>query len=161
MYPSANLVELRKSIRNLKKVDTEDDMCMAQLSFITTFKDDERRAVQKDRHDSGVSSSSVFSPGSLVMLYDEAQAKKKLRAAYRGLFVIVRYGGDHGRSYVLRQIAGQPIYRTFHGDQLKLFRSREGYLIPKHDERNLGYQIIRGRSTYAKLASSATKRIVG
>ncbi|RKF84219.1 hypothetical protein GcM1_137009 [Golovinomyces cichoracearum] len=34
MYPSANLVELQKSIRNLKKVDTEEDMCMAQMSFI-------------------------------------------------------------------------------------------------------------------------------
>ncbi|RKF58597.1 hypothetical protein GcC1_181050 [Golovinomyces cichoracearum] len=114
MYSSANLVELQKSIRNLKKVDTEDEMCMAQLSFIvrrhslrehTTFKDDGRRAIQKDRHDYGVCSSSIFSPGSLVMLYDEAQAKKKLQAAYRSPFVIVGYGRNHGRSYVLRQIA--------------------------------------------------------
>ncbi|KAI1003106.1 hypothetical protein K3495_g5103 [Podosphaera aphanis] len=53
MYPSANLVERQKSIRILKKVDTEDDMCMAQLNFIakrhslreqTSFKDDGRRA---------------------------------------------------------------------------------------------------------------------
>ncbi|RKF77877.1 putative eka-like protein [Golovinomyces cichoracearum] len=170
MYPSANLVELQKSIRNLKKVDTEDDMCMAQLSFIvrrnslreqTTFKDDGRRAVQKDRHDSGLSSSSVFSLGFLVMLYDEAQAKKKLRASYRGPFVILGYGGDHGRSYVLRQISGQPIYRTFHGDQLKLFRPREGYLVSKHEEGHLGYQNICGKSTYAKLPSSATKGRVG
>ncbi|RKF84123.1 hypothetical protein GcM1_144003 [Golovinomyces cichoracearum] len=161
MYPSANLVELQKFIRNFKKVDTEDDMCMAQLIFITIFKDDGKCAVQIDRNDSRVGSSSVFSPGSLFMLYDEAQAKKKLRAEYRGPFLILRYGRDHRRSYFLKQITGQPIYRTFHGDQLNHFRPREVYFIPKHEEGHLSYQNLRGKSTYAKLPSSATKGRVG
>ncbi|KAI0993447.1 hypothetical protein K3495_g14737, partial [Podosphaera aphanis] len=159
-FPTASLIEMRKKVQSLNVIDSTEDTCFAQLNFISerhllrdqvVENDDWRRKVQIDRHNSGVNGVPKFYPGSLVMLYDEAQAKRKLRASYRGPFVITGYGGDHKKSFILRQINGRPIYRTFHGDQLKLFRPRGGYLIPSHEETHPGYQNIRGKTTYSKL----------
>lgn len=40
-----------------------------------------------------------------------------------------------GKSYNLRQIEGKAIPRHYHGDSLKPFRLREGYLISKREVR--------------------------
>ncbi|KAI0999016.1 hypothetical protein K3495_g9180 [Podosphaera aphanis] len=92
-------------------------------------KDSLRRQLQKSRHDLGVSQRISYSPGDLVMLYDHSAAKRKLCPAYRGTFVISGLAGDYGKSYTLRQVNGEPIRNTFHGDQLRPFRLREGYLV--------------------------------
>ncbi|KAI0992640.1 hypothetical protein K3495_g15545 [Podosphaera aphanis] len=106
-------------------------------------KDDWRRQVQKERHDIGIARETTFIPGSLVMLYDHAKAKMKLHASYRGPFVVVGFAGSHKKSYVLRQVSGQEIKYSYHGDQLKPFRLREGYLITGTEQRILSYQNLR------------------
>ncbi|RKF79717.1 hypothetical protein GcM3_053039 [Golovinomyces cichoracearum] len=67
-------------------IDTEDDALFAQLNFITSRhqarqividRDDYRRTIQKDLHDTGVWGQTLV-PGELVMLHDEKEAKKKL-----------------------------------------------------------------------------------
>ncbi|POS82413.1 hypothetical protein EPUL_005317, partial [Erysiphe pulchra] len=88
-------------------------------------KDSLRRKFQKDRHDLGISRVISYNPGDLVMLYDHSAAKRKLCPLYRGPFVVSGSGGDHENSYVLRQVNGDSINNTFHGDQLKPFRLRE------------------------------------
>ena len=83
------------------------------------------------------------------MFYNAKSAKKKLYPAWRGLFVITGFGGDHGKSYTLRQVDGTPILRSFHGDHLKPFRLREGYLITGHEESIPAYQNLRaGRASH-------------
>ena len=63
------------------------------------------------------------------MLCDHRSSKKKLRPSWRGPFIVTGHGGTHSRSYTLRQIDGTPIPRTYHRDQLKLFKLREGRLV--------------------------------
>jgi hypothetical protein len=77
------------------------------------------------------------------MLYDPKSAKKKLSLAWRGLFVVLGYGGDHFKSYSLRQIYGTLIPRTFHGSHLKAFRLREEHLATRQEDTLLVYQNIR------------------
>ena len=93
----------------------------------------------------------TFSPGELVMLYDSRSAKKKLRPSWRGPFVVTGFGGDQHKSYTIRQICGTLIPRTFHGDHLKLFRLREGYLATGREERIPVYQNIRLGTANQKL----------
>ncbi|POS81641.1 hypothetical protein EPUL_006635, partial [Erysiphe pulchra] len=95
------------------------------------------------RHDLGIRGQNEYSPGELVMLYDHRQAGRKLRPTWRGPFVIVGFGGDMGKSYKLRQINGTPIPRHYHGDSLKKFRLREGYLITGEEESLPVFQSIR------------------
>jgi hypothetical protein len=64
-------------------------------------------------------------PGQLVFLRQKNTGKLKPR--WRGPFR-VRAIGRHGVSYQIAQINNQPIKRTYHGDDLKLFKPREGYL---------------------------------
>ncbi|KAI0995730.1 hypothetical protein K3495_g12449 [Podosphaera aphanis] len=108
------------------------------------------RERQKARFDRGVKQR-AFHPGQLVMLYDGSLAKKKLRPSWRGPFVITGPGGDHGRSFKVRQIDGSPILRTYHGDHLKVFRLREGYLRTGEEETLPTYQNIRLGKAYHKL----------
>ena len=63
------------------------------------------------------------------MLCDHRSSKKKLRPSWRGPFIVTGHGGTHSRSYTLRQIDGTPIPRTYHIDQPKLFKLREGRLV--------------------------------
>jgi hypothetical protein len=77
------------------------------------------------------------------MLYDPKSAKKKLSPAWRGPFVVSGYGGDHYKSYSLRQICGTLIPRTFHGNHLKPFRLREGYVVTGQESVLPVYQNIR------------------
>ncbi|KAI0992831.1 hypothetical protein K3495_g15353 [Podosphaera aphanis] len=113
--------------------------------------DDWRRRVQKERHDLGVSQRTSFAPGTLVMLYDHAKAKLKLHASYRGPFVVTGFAGYHGKSYLLRQINGQRIKYSYHGDQLKLFRLREGYLISGNEQKIPAYQNLRSGKASHKI----------
>jgi hypothetical protein len=101
-----------------------------------------RKDKEKQRYDRGIREHR-FTPGQLVMLYDSKAAGKKLRPAWRGPFVITGFGGDHQKSYILRQICGTPIPRTFHGDHLKRFRLREGYLVSGREQELPVYQNIR------------------
>lgn len=52
----------------------------------------------------------------------------KLKARWRGPFMIRGYGGTHGKSYTLKQFNGRNIRDLFHGNHLKLFVPRKGYL---------------------------------
>ena len=104
---------------------------------------DRQKDRAKDRHNLGVRTEHVYSPGSLVMLWDAKAAGKKLRPAWRGPFVITGYGGNMERSYTLRQVNGLPIPRHYYGDHLKPFRLREGYLITCEEEEIPVYQNLR------------------
>ena len=97
------------------------------------IRSDWRKQVQKERHDLGVREQSFYA-GQLVMLYDAKAAKKKLHPAWRGPFVITGFGGDHGKSYTLRQVNGALIPRSFYKDHLKPFQLCKGYLITSYEE---------------------------
>ena len=76
-------------------------------------------------------------------------AKKKLHPAWRGPFVITGFGGDHGKSYTLRQVNGALIPRSFYRDYLKPFQLCKGYLITGYEETIPAYQNLRaGRASY-------------
>lgn len=110
--------------------------------------------LRKERFDKGVRRQS-FTPGQLVMLYDKKTAGQKLKPSWRGPFVVTGFGGDFGKSYTIRQIDGTPIPRTYHGDHLKRFRLREGYLATG-DERELPvFQNIRAGSYSTRLPREA------
>jgi hypothetical protein len=89
---------------------------------------------KKERHDLGVRGAHVYAPGDLAMLFDHRESGKKLRASWRGPFVVTGFGGDMHKSYTLRQIDGTPISRHYHGDSLKPFRVRTGRLITQEEE---------------------------
>lgn len=88
------------------------------------------------------------------MLYDHRSAKKKLRPSWRGTFIVTGHGGTHSRSYTLRQIDGTPIPRTYHRDQLKLFKLREGRLVTGKELSLPTYQNIRLGRARVRLPSS-------
>ncbi|RKF80182.1 hypothetical protein GcC1_039049 [Golovinomyces cichoracearum] len=104
---------------------------------------DRRKDQKAQKHDTGLQATQEYNPGDLVMLFDHRESGKKLRPSWRGPFVVVGFGGDMGKSYCLRQIEGTPIPRHYHGDALKPFRLREGYLISKKEERIPVLQNIR------------------
>jgi transposase InsO family protein len=131
-----------------------EDLTLQHLSRVTRVREKVKRAsryqksIQKSRYDRGLKERK-FTPGQLVLLYDHKSAGKKLRPSWRGPFVITGYGGEHEKSYTLRQICGTPIPRTFHGDHLKRFRLREGYLVSGREQSLPVYQNIRyGRGSH-------------
>ncbi|RKF55040.1 hypothetical protein OnM2_092022 [Erysiphe neolycopersici] len=74
---------------------------------------------------------------------------KSLHASYRGPFVVAGFAGEHKKSYLLRQVDGQKIKYSYHGDQLRPFRLREGYLITGNEKRIPAYQNLRsGKASY-------------
>lgn len=99
-----------------------------------------QKVLLKQRYDRGVRRAS-FTPGQLAMFYDPKSAKRKLRPAWRGPFVITGFGGNHEHSYTLRQIDGSPIPRTFHGDHLKALRLREGSLGAPNESLQTSYVV--------------------
>lgn len=142
-------------IQNIENVQAQDDAVIDHVARMETTrseairKDDWRRKVQKEKHDMGINQNHSFLPGSLVMLYDHAKAKLKLHASYRGPFVVAGYAGEHKKSYLLRQVDGQKIKYSYHGDQLRPFRLREGYLITGNENRIPSYQNLRsGKASY-------------
>ncbi|POS81928.1 hypothetical protein EPUL_005559, partial [Erysiphe pulchra] len=106
---------------------------------------------------SGGLSNHTYSPGQLVMLWDEKSAGMKLRPAWRGPFIVTGFGGDMGKSYTIRQIDGSIIPRHYYGDHLKPFRLREGYLITQEEEKIPVYQNIRLGNAAFKLPRSVRK----
>ena len=82
-------------------------------------------------------------PGDLVMLYQEHSGK--LQPRWRGPFRISGYAGTHGLSFSLQQLNGRPIRGSFHGDHLKRFVPRSGYLSSPDDIQLLQTQTIRAR----------------
>ncbi|POS82013.1 hypothetical protein EPUL_006779, partial [Erysiphe pulchra] len=126
---------------------TDDEHCCKAIDFILSRTQKRRKVLDasdlaKDKsaqkHDLGIRVNHKFNPGNLVMLYDHRESGKKLRATWRGPFIITGFGGDTGRSYTLRQINGKPIPRHYHGDSIKPFRLREGY-IATNKEPNCQY----------------------
>ncbi|KAI0996301.1 hypothetical protein K3495_g11880, partial [Podosphaera aphanis] len=108
-----------------------------------------KKTYSANKYDLGVNSLRNYSPGDMVMLFDHQQSGKKLRPSWRGPFVINGYGGDLNKSYTLRQISGASIPRHYHGDSLKKFRLREGYLITGEEESLPVFQNIRlGRASF-------------
>ncbi|POS81885.1 hypothetical protein EPUL_006527 [Erysiphe pulchra] len=130
LEPEVPHMKRSKLLLELQKFDfdnVENDEIMAEAVFHHVAKveaiksrirrkDDWRRLVQKEKHDLGVWQRWEYIPGSLVMVYDHIHAKDKLHTAYRGPFVITGYGGDHGKSFTIRQFNGENIKNTFHGD---------------------------------------------
>lgn len=117
--------------------------------FEVLEKSNQRKILQKERHDRGVHQRITYKPGDLVMLYDYRNAKKKLVAAFRGPFVIEGKAGTYGTFYKLRQVNGKKISRSFYGDHLKPFTLRNEHLITGEEEDLPEYQNIRaGRARY-------------
>ncbi|KAI0995726.1 hypothetical protein K3495_g12455 [Podosphaera aphanis] len=56
-----------------------------------------------------------------------------------------------GKSYTIRQISGKHIPRHYHGDSLKRFRLREGYLVTGEEEALPVFQNIRLQKAEFKL----------
>ncbi|KAI0996529.1 hypothetical protein K3495_g11650 [Podosphaera aphanis] len=51
------------------------------------------------KHDLGVRANFKLNPGDMVMLYNHRESCKKLRATWRGPFIVTGVGGDMGKSY--------------------------------------------------------------
>ncbi|KAI0997985.1 hypothetical protein K3495_g10206 [Podosphaera aphanis] len=114
VFPSSHRESLKSSlVQGISAVFPEDEDAHGNLVIEFIVKREEIRQAalarsdcQKDRaknrHNLGVRIEHVYSPGSLVMLWDAKAAGKKLRPAWRGPFVITSYGGDMERSYTLR-----------------------------------------------------------
>ncbi|CAD6500186.1 BgTH12-04289 [Blumeria graminis f. sp. triticale] len=163
----------RESLKSLLSTGTpdvfpEDDDVHGDLviDFILNREETRRTALirsdsqkdrAKDRHNLGVRAGHVYVPGSLVMLWDAKAAGKKLRPAWRGPFVVVGYGGDMERSFILRQVDGSRIPRHYYGDHLKPFRLREGYLITQEEEEIPVYQNLRLGNAAFKLPKYVEK----
>lgn len=157
-FPSENRQSLRVVLETGDPFLDKDEHCDRVIQFMSSrsslrsevlFRSDQVKDRRKEKHDLGVHQKREYSPGELVMLYDHQTAGKKLRPSWRGPFVVTGYGGDMGKSYCLRQISGDPIPRHYHGDSLKPFRLREGYLVTHKELALLLTQNIRlGRSAF-------------
>lgn len=78
------------------------------------------------RYDAGVTRT-FREVGLLVMVYQKRTVK--LEPQWRGPFRIVGLGGTRGVSWRISQLNGRGIRGTYHGDHLKPFRPRQGYLF--------------------------------
>ncbi|KAM0800623.1 hypothetical protein BDR22DRAFT_889337 [Usnea florida] len=87
--------------------------------------------------------------GDLVMLYQKDTGK--LEPRWRGPFRITNYGGSHNLSFKLQQLNGRWIRGTFHGDHLKTFIPRTGYLTDPSDTPLPVQQTIRKPAKRARL----------
>lgn len=85
----------------------------------------EKQERDAERYDAGVSR--VYHEiDSLVMVYQKKVGK--LEARWRDVFRVTGSGDVHGRTWVISQLNGRRIRGTYHGDHLKPFYVREGYL---------------------------------
>lgn len=101
-----------------------------------------------NRYDRGVKRA-IHHLGDMVMLYQERSGK--LQPRWRGPFKIIDYGGSHGASFVLQQLSGKHIRGSYHGDHLKKFVPRAGYLSSPSDPQLLQDQNIRVSQPRARL----------
>ncbi len=92
-----------------------------------------KKEQEKLRYDKRVKMQ-YFSPGDFVLLKDSTPHLGKLIEQWCGPFIIDSFGGDHGASYVLKTLDGEPAPNMHHGYHLRIFRPREGYLRPADEE---------------------------
>lgn len=141
---------IKDSAFNLPK---DEEMAWTIWSFVTRreairedaqAKDSESKDRMKVRYDRSVRKNSFY-PGEAVMLYDTTLegVGGKLLPRWRGPFVVTGYGGEHNISYTIRQPSGAKIRGVYHGDHLRKFRLREGYLIPSTEAQFPEYQNLR------------------
>lgn len=113
----------------------------AQLHDIIRQKSDEKKDYEAARFNAGIREIR-FMIDQPVMLFQKDVGK--LKAPWRGPFVVRGYGGTHGISYTLKQFNGRNIRGLFHGNYLKPFVPRKGYLSdPATDLVPPGEQTIR------------------
>ncbi|RKF60559.1 hypothetical protein OnM2_049059 [Erysiphe neolycopersici] len=159
--PHIKRTKLMLDLQNFdfERLDSEEVMAEAVFHHVAKVearrsdilrKDDWRRQVQKGKHDLGVSQYRNYTLGSLVMVYDHIHAKEKLHAAYRGPFVVTGYGGHNRKNFSIQQVNGERVKNTFHGDQLKPFRLREGYLVTEQEQTIPTYQNLRAGKAVVK-----------
>lgn len=105
-------------------------------------KSDARKEEEMERYNRGITRT-YHAIGTLAMIYQKKT--NKLEPRWRGPYRITGYGGSHQHSFTLAQLNGRKIKGNFHGDHLKVFVPREGYLIdPLHPDKDLiSYQTIR------------------
>ena len=106
----------------------------------------EQEAIKFNR---GVRHNTVFANKDLVMLHQKASGK--LQPRWRGPFRVEGFGSDRQLSYVLRQLNGRLIRGTFHGNHLKRFNPRTGYLSTPTDPQLPQQQTIRRRPRRVRL----------
>ena len=75
-----------------------------------------------------------FCPSNFVLLKDSTPHLGKLIEQWWGPFIINNFDGDHGASYVLKTLDGEPVPNTHQGNRLRIFRLQEGYLQPADEE---------------------------
>ena len=120
---------------------SEEAMCEAAWDFMadraeirdeTSERSNRAKDRQKERYDKGVRRKE-FSPGQLVMRQDPTPNLGKLDPRWTGPFVIHGFAGEHRASYKLKRMDGTMIPNSFHGDHLRLFEPRQGYLKPEDE----------------------------
>lgn len=99
-----------------------------------------QKEAEARKYDKGVRRA-VHEIGGTVMLFQKGTGK--LQPRWRGPFKISNYGGSHGTSFTLKQLNGRGIKGTFHGDDLKAFIPRTGYLKGTPGAPTPNYQTIR------------------
>lgn len=103
-----------------------------------------KKEQEKIRYNRGVKTQYCI-PSDFVLPKNSTPHLGKLTERWRGPFIIDSFGGDHGATYVFKTLDGKPAPNTHHGDHLRIFRSREGYLRPADEEplgvtRNLRFE---------------------
>lgn len=88
-----------------------------------SLSNEEAKAKMADRYDQGITHREL-DIGDLVLLHQKESTK--LGAQWRGPFMVDK-PGEHA-SYHIKQISGWRIKRTFHGDDLRVFKPRTGHL---------------------------------
>ena len=126
----------------------------AELHDSIKQKSDQQKEVMEARYNKGINKT-THHLGDLVMLHQKSTGK--LEPRWRGPFRIHEYGGAHGLSFVLRQLNGRKIKHTYHGDHLKKFTPRTGYLASHRDPSLQPEQTIRVRRRRVRLRLSPPK----
>ncbi len=127
----SHAAEFRKCIKHVSEVHD-----------VVTELSKQQKLRMAARYDRGVRQVS-HNFGDLVMLWQKDVGK--LQARWRGPFKISGHGGTHGRSFTLEQLNGRRIKGTFHGDHLKTFVPRTGYLADPNPDPVPQKQSIRHR----------------
>ena len=96
-----------------QKIDIREDVYERSLR---------KKEQEKIRYDRGVKTQ-YFTRGDLVLLKNSTPHLGKLTEQWRRPFIVDSFGRDHGVSYVLRTLNGEPAPNTHHGNHLHLFSS--------------------------------------
>ena len=101
----------------------------------------QKKESEKKHYDREILQSNELKSDDLAMLYQKNV--EKLQSRWRDSFLIETFGGDHGISYIIRQIGGRQIKRAFHSDHLQKFTLRTGHLISQLKLKISSHQTIR------------------